>query len=516
MSERQWWIVAVAVLAQTLVLLDNTVLNIAMETLADPVRGLGADASDLAWAVASFSLVFAAGSFAGGALADRYGPRRVLVAGLATLAVASMPAAFSTNAAELIAARAVMGAGGALITPATLAIVTRGTAPAVRTRAIAIWASSGGVAVALGPVVGGALISRFWWGAIFLLNVPVVAVCLVGAVLFVPALRYPERRPLDLPGLALSMLGLGLLVYGVIQGGRRLGWSSPATLTPLLAGLAVLAVFVLVQRARAGSALDVRLFTEPRFAGGSVTLLLLFFGLAGQLFYCAFYLQGVHGLSAPAAGAVMMAAAGGIVLGNQVSPAVTRLLTVRWTALTGILLASATFGSYVAFDAGTPVAWFVVMLVVQGAAVGLVVAPMTTEMMAVLPPAQTGAGAAVSAAMRPVGSTLGVAVLGSVLAAGYRRAIGPTVDGLPRRLRERALDSAEETRALARSLHRPELVAAADHAYLHAMRVTAVWTALLSLAGAVLVVGFFRPRRSELGVGRGHRATPLADRAHRR
>lgn len=516
MNPRQWWTVAVAVLAQTLVLLDNTVLNIAMETLADPVRGLGADALDLAWAVASFSLVFAAGGFAGGALADRYGPRRVLVAGSAILATASVPAAFSADAAQLILARAAMGAGGALITPATLAIITRGTTPAVRTRAIAIWASSGGVAVALGPVVGGVLVSRFWWGSVFLVNVPVVVVCLLGTALFVPALRYPERRPLDLTGLALSTLGLGLLVYGVIQGGRRPGWSSPATLTPLLAGLALLAVFVLVQRARPGSALDVRLFAEPRFAGGSVALLLLFFGLAGQLFYCAFYLQGVRGLSASAAGAVMTAAAGGIVLGNQVSPAVARLLTVRWTAVAGILLAGATFGSYVVFDAGTPVVWFAAMLVLQGAAVGLVVAPVTAEMMAVLPPAQTGAGAAVSAATRPVGSTLGVAVLGSVLAAGYRRAIGPAVGGLPRGLRERALDSAEETRVLARSLHRPGLLAAADHAYLHAMRVTAGWTALLSLAGAVLVIGFFRPRRSELGVGRGSRATPLAGRAHRR
>ncbi|MGV9848991.1 MFS transporter [Streptomyces sp. NPDC003442] len=514
-SARQWWTVAVAVLAQTLVLLDNTVLNVAMETLADPVHGLGASAADLAWANASYSLVFAAGSFAGGALADRYGPRRTLVAGLTLLACASALAAFSDGATELIVTRGFMGAGGALITPATLAIVTRGTAPADRTRAIAVWASAGGAAVALGPVVGGALLTRFWWGSVFLVNLPVVALCLVGVALLVPGLRYAERRVLDPLGLALSVLGLGLVVYGVIRGGRPSGWTSPAALLPMALGLVLLAAFVVSQSRRAVPGFDVRLFTEARFAGGSVTLLLLFFGLAGQLFYCAFYLQGVHGLSTLAAGAVMSAAAGGIVLGNQVSPALSRLLTVRWCAVAGILLSSATFGGYLLFDADTPVAWIAGTLFAQGVGIGLVVAPMTAEMMAALPPRYTGAGAAINAAARPVGSTLGVAVLGSVLATAYRGAVRPALTELPPGPREKALDSAEAARAVARSLNRPELLAAADRAYLHAMYVTAAWTALLSLAGAVLVIGYFRPRPSTTEAASGYGAAPSSNRAHR-
>lgn len=514
-STRPWWTVAVAVLAQTLVLLDNTVLNVAMETLADPVRGLGASSAELAWANASYSLVFAAGSFAGGALADRYGPRRTLTAGLLLLAVASTLAAFSPGATELIVTRGFMGVGGALITPATLALVTRGTAPAHRTRAIAVWASAGGAAVALGPVVGGALLTRFWWGSVFLVNLPVVAVCLAGVALLVPELRYAERRVLDPAALLLSVLGLGLVVYGVIQGGRPSGWASPAALLPLVAGLALLAVFVTTQSRREVPGFDVRLFTEPRFAGGSVTLLLLFFGLAGQLFYCAFYLQGVHGLSALAAGAVMASAAGGIVLGNQISPGLARLLTVRWCAVAGVLLSSATFGAYVFFDADTPVAAIAAVLLAQGAGIGLVVAPMTAEMMAVLPARYTGAGAAISAATRPVGSTLGVAVLGSVLATAYRGEIRPALDGLAPGARDRALDSAEATRAVAASLHRPDLLAAADRAYLHALYVTATWTALLSLAGAVLVIGYFRPRPSPTEAGSGYGSAPPADRAHR-
>ncbi|WP_218952213.1 MFS transporter [Amycolatopsis anabasis] len=494
-TARQWWIVAVAVVAQTLVLLDHTILNIALETLADPVRGLGASSAELAWAVASYSVVFAAGSFAGGALADRYGPRRVLMIGLLVLAAAATAAAFSANATELVVTRGFMGAGGALVTPATLALVTRHSAPADRTRAIAIWASSGGVAVALGPVAGGLLLSHFRWGAVFLVNLPVVAVCLAATAALVPEVRSADRRVLDPLGLALSVLGLGCLVYGIVRGGQRPGWTDPATVGSLVTGLALLVVFVLVQRARDRPSFDVRIFAEPRFAGGSVALLLLFFGLAGQLFYCAFYLQGVHGLSALAAGAVMTAAAGGIVLGNQVSPALSRLVSVRWAAVAGILLASGTFGCYLLFDAETPVAWFALMLFAQGAGIGAVVAPMTSEMMAALPPEYTGAGAAINAATRPVGSTLGVAVLGSVLASAYRGAVLPALADLPPALRERALDSAEAARSVVRSLGRPDLLAAVDRAYLHAMYVTSIWTAALSLTGVVLVIRSFRPRK---------------------
>ncbi|MBO0806474.1 MAG: MFS transporter [Nocardiopsaceae bacterium] len=499
-AARQWPIVAVAVLAQTLALLDNTILNIALQTLGDPVRGLGASSADLEWAVDSYSLVFGAGSFAGGALADRYGPRRTMMAGLSLLAVASALAAFSANAVELIACRGFMGAGAALITPATLVVVTRQTAPANRARAIAIWASSGALAVAIGPVAGGVLLARFWWGSVFLLNLPVAALCLAGAGILVPESRYPGRRVLDLLGTVLSTLGLGFLVYGVISGGGQPGFPGPLPLASGMAGLLLLTVFVMVQPRGTGQhrgtfGIDMRIFSEPRFSGGSVALLLLFFGLAGQLFYAAFYLQGVRGLSAFAAGAVMATAAAGVGCGNQLAPVLSRRLTARWTAVTGILVSSVTFGSYVLFDARTPLVAVAMMLMVQGTATGLVVSPMTTEMMAALPPAYAGVGSAVSATARPVGSTLGVAVLGSVLASAYRGAILPALGHLPASTREQATASAQATRALARSLHRPGLLAAANHAYLHAMYVTAAWTAVLSAAGAVGVIRYFRPQK---------------------
>jgi MFS family permease len=521
-ASHPWRVVAVAVLAQTLALMDNTILNVALETLGDPARGLGASPTDLAWIVDSYSLVLAAGSFASGALADRYGPRRVLIAGLTLLAAASPAAAFCTDAAELIVCRGLMGAGGALITPATLALVVNSTTPAARTRAIAFWASSGGLAVAIGPVVGGALLTGFWWGSVFLINLPVAALCILGALFLVPELRYAARRPLDLPGVALTLLGLGLLVYAVIRGGTAPGLTAPTTLTALAAGLVLLAVFVVLRLGRRSTGPSPRLLTQTRFIGGALAMLLLFFGLAGQLYYAAFYLQGVRGLAALAAGAVMASAAVGIVLGNQLSPSLCRLISARWCVVTGIVLSAATFGSYVWFGGGTPLAWLVLILFVQGVTTGLVVAPLTGETMAAVPPDYTGLGAAVVAAVRPIGSTLGVAVLGTVLATDYRTAVLPALrgglglGGVASGSRDLAAQSAEATRTLARALGRPDLAAAANRAYLHAMDVTALWTAAATLIGALLVIRCLRSQESALETTRGHRSASLTNTAHRR
>ncbi|HEX6341818.1 MFS transporter [Umezawaea sp.] len=494
-STRTWAVVAVAVAAQTLLWLDNSILNIAMETLADPVRGLGANAGELAWASSSYSLVLAAAMFAGGALGDRYGPRATLFAGLLLFSVASALAAFSRSAVELIATRGLMGLGSALLMPATLAIIVRTTSEAQRSRAIALWASASGLGVALGPVLGGALLARFWWGSVFLINVPIVLACLVGVVLFVPRLRFADRRPLDPLGLVLSVLGLGSLVYGIIEGGQRADWAAVGVLVPLVLGVLLLAWFVLVQRSAAHPSFDVGLFAVRQFTGGSTALLFTFFGLTGQLFATAFYLQGIRGLTPLGAGLVMVAAAVGIVVGNLVSPRITDHLTVRWTVVGGMLLAIATFASYLAFDRGTPIPLLVVVLLVQGFGMGLISAPITTAMMAVLPPRVVGAGSAINSAVRQVGGALGTAVLGSVLTASYHREIAPALPRLPDAVRDQAGESAQGARAVAAAVREPWLVDAADHAFLQAMYTSSIWATLLSLVGVAFVIRCFRPDR---------------------
>lgn len=502
---RSWPVLLAVVCAQMLIWLDTSVLNVAVTTLADPAEGLGASPAELEWVASAYTLVFAGALFAGGALADRFGPRTTLLAGLALFGAASGAGAFAPDPGWLIAARAVMGVGSALLMPATLSVIVRSTPEEKRTRAIAIWSSSSGLGVAVGPVVGGALLSNFWWGAVFLVNVPIVALCMAGVAAVVPDLKSPRRRRLDLSGMALSVLGLGGVVYGIIELGNGLAWYGPQVLLPLLLGGALLAAFVAGQRGSPAPSLDLRLFGQPGFTAGSVVLLIAFMALAGHLFYAAFYLQGPRGLSPADAGTVMIAAAIGIVLGSQVSPAMSRRLTARWTVAAGALVTAATYVAYAWLDGRTPI-WFIAALLwIQGFGMGLIGTPVTAVMMSGVPPHLAGAGSAVNSVTRQVGGTLGVAVAGSILSGVYRVRMSdaemPGAGGeLSVAAEEQARTSAEAARSLAGSLRLPELAASADRAFLDAMSAATLSIAALALIGFAVAVAGLRtptPRPSE-------------------
>jgi EmrB/QacA subfamily drug resistance transporter len=483
---RSGLLLAVAVVAQALILLDSTILNIAVDVLSDPARGLGADSADLAWAISAYSLMFAALTFPGGALTDRFGPATVLVAGLSVLTAASLVAAAAPNAAALIFARAAMGAGSGLVAPATLALATLGMPARRRARAVAAWSSAAAIAVAVGPVLGGLLLAWFSWPAVFLVNVPVAAACATAVVTLTPRSSGVGRRPLDPVGMALSAFGLGCLTYGVIDGGRSA--TLHTTALPLLVGSFVLGLFVLHQLRTPHPGFEIRLFAERRFAGGASGLLVAFACLAGQLFYCAFYLQGVHRLTTWQAGFVMVPAAAGILLGNRLCTRTAEQVGLPLTVLAGLGTASLTYAAYLFFDASTPLAWITGVLFAQGAGIGLVSAPVTADLVARLPVHQAGAGAACAAILRPLGSTLGVAVLGTVLGVSYRAAIQPSAASLRPDQQARAMGSAEGARAAG-------IAPAADAAYLHAMHVTAGWTALISAAACLLLARSLRAGR---------------------
>jgi EmrB/QacA subfamily drug resistance transporter len=485
-------VLGVAVLAQTVAAMDSSVLNLAVKTLADPVAGLGAGTGELAWAISAYTVVYAAAMFAGGALADRFGPRWALSTGLVVFMVTSTLAAFSVTPLELVLCRGGMGVGAALITPATLSIALRASTPAQRPKAVAIWASAAAVGLAVGPVVGGLLLSRLWWGSVFLLNVPVTVICLVGIALWVPRLHIDplpvsRRRPLDWPGLALSFGGLLGVVYGVIQIGGDVGWDSPSALAPLVAGLALLAVFAVQQSRSPAPSFDVRLFTRRRFAGGGLVLTVAFFGITGQLFYASFYLQDVLGLSPLGAGLAIAPTAVGILTGNLWAPALVRRFSARRVASVGMIVTVATLASYLVFDASTPVVLFGFMMLVQGLAMGMVVVPATSAAMDDLPAARSGAGSAVTSGLRQLGGTLGIAVGSTILSAWYRSDLRPALTGLPDDLAHQALGSAQAALSVARAANRPELAEAATSAYLHAMRVTAGTGAVLCLSGLILI-----------------------------
>ncbi|EMF55239.1 MFS transporter [Streptomyces bottropensis] len=504
---RSWPVLLVVVCAQMLIWLDTSILNVAVTTLADPVEGLGATPGELEWVASAYTLVVACTLFAGGALADRFGPRRTLVAGLALIGVASGAGAFVDSPAWLIVARAFMGAGSGLLMPATLTVIVQSTPEEKRTRAIAIWSSSSGLGVAVGPVAGGALLSHFWWGSVFLVNVPIVALCLPAVLAVVPDLGGSRRRVLDLPGLALSVLGLGGVVYGIIELGGGSVWYGPHVLLPLVLGGVVLAVFVAGQRRSAAPSLDLRLFRQPGFTAGSVVLLIAFMALAGHLFYAAFYLQGPRGLSPADAGTVMIAAAVGIVLGSQASPALSRLWSARWTVASGVLATALTYVAYAWLDGSTPLWVVAVLLWIQGFGMGLVGTPVTAVMMRGVPPRLAGAGSAVNSVTRQVGGTLGVAMAGSILAGVYRHRMAEAelpgaTRGLSPAAEEQARASAEAARSLSRSLDLPELATTADRAFLDAMHAATLSVAALALIGcAVAVVGL----RTRPSVGAGEK-----------
>jgi EmrB/QacA subfamily drug resistance transporter len=493
-GNRHWLILAVLVCAQMLVWLDNSVLNLAVKTLADPARGLAATPGELQWSIGAFTLVFAALLFTGGVLGDRFGHRRVLAIGLSIFGAASVWAAYAGSPDQLIAARAVMGAGGATLMPATLSIIVFAIPPALRMRAIAIWSASSGVGIATGPLVSGVLLDHFWWGSVFLINVPIVLAGLLGIALVVPSTHNPMRRRFDFPGVALSIAGLVLLVFGIIRGGDK-PWGDATVWVPVLAGVLVLGLFGLIELRVPEPGMDLRLFKERRFAGGSLAMLFVFFGLAGQVFYSTFYLQGVRSVRPTDVGLMLLAPAFGLVLGTQVSPRLVASFTARWVIVGGMVAAIATFGAHVFFGLHTPLAWYELLLLVQGFGMGLVTAPTTSAIMASLPRERSGAGSAVATSMRQIGATLGVAVLGSMIAAAYRHRIAGVLADLPDAARQQASVSAEATRFVAGPLGRPDLVTDANNAYLHGMYVASFWATVISLLGAAMILYFFRAPR---------------------
>ena len=308
---RRWWALGVLCLSLLVIVIDNTIVNVALPTL---VRDLEADVAELQWVVDAYTLVFAGLLLVAGALGDRYGRRRTLLAGLAVFGGASAWAAYAGGADGLIAARAVMGAGAAFIMPATLSLlISVFTDARERATAIGIWAATAGLGVALGPVVGGVLLDHFWWGSIFIVNVPLIVVAVLAGRRLLPESRDPVVRRIDWAGAALSVVGLVALVWAIIEAPVE-GWMSAPVLAAAALATAALLAFVVWQRRTEEPLLDVRLFSNPRFTAASITVMVLFFALFGFLFLSTQYLQFVLGYSPSAAGVRVLPYAGAMIV----------------------------------------------------------------------------------------------------------------------------------------------------------------------------------------------------------
>jgi EmrB/QacA subfamily drug resistance transporter len=491
-QRRRWVILSVLVVGLLAIVIDNTVLNVALKTIAEPVSRGGLDASQgqLEWAINSYTLVFAGLLFTFGVLGDRIGRKRMMMIGLILFGLGSVWSAYSTGPGELIAARAAMGLGGAAVMPQTLSIISQVFEPRERAKAIGIWASAVGIGVAIGPVLGGVLLAHFWWGSVFLINVPVTVLGALAALFLVPESKNPEAGGIDYVGVLASVVGLVLLVYGIVQGGDGASWTSPEVLGTIIGGVVVLGLFAWWETRVAHPSLDVRLFRDRRLSASVVAVALLFFGFGGVYFFTSFYLQNVRGYSPLDAGLLTVPFAIGQFLTSPRSASLVSRFGAKAVGATGLLVNALAIAGYSLLGTSTPIAFLGVLFFVQGASIGVAMPAATTAVMDVLPRERAGAGSALTNTARQIAVALGTAVLGSILAQSYRGHLGPALAHLPGPAASAAGQSITATQAVAQRLGAAGqfLLAPANTSFVDAMRITTLVGAGVALLGALVVL----------------------------
>jgi EmrB/QacA subfamily drug resistance transporter len=412
----RWRILSVLVLALLVTSIDHTIINVAMPRL---VGDLGANTAQLQWIVASYTIGFAGLLLTAGSVGDRFGRRHALLAGLAAFLGGSIVAATADSTTALVTGRCVMGLGGALIMPTTLSILVNVFGdPRERAKAIAGWTAASGAGIAIGPIVGGALMRSFSWSSVFWINVPLLVLAFLGALHLVPESRDPNATRLDPIGAALSIAAISTLVYAIIQAPDR-GWTSTASIVTFAVGAAVAVVFAVWETHRDDPMLDLALFRDRSFSAGSIALALLFFAMAGTVFLQAQYLQFVLQYTPLAAGFALVPAAVGMLFGTGAGAHVAETHGGRIAVTVGTLIAAAGVAVQAAFVDGVSYAPTGVGLLLFGLGAGVAMPAATEMIMATLPPARAGVGSAVNDTVREFGGALGVAVIGSVAATSY-------------------------------------------------------------------------------------------------
>ncbi|MFI0722930.1 DHA2 family efflux MFS transporter permease subunit [Streptomyces sp. NPDC021224] len=494
---RRWAILTVLLFSLLVVVLDNSILNVAMKTIAQPKpTGLGAKQSQLEWAINSYTLVFAGLLFTAGLLGDRIGRKKVLLFGMLVFGAGSALSATAGSAGELIAYRGVMGFGGAFIMPATLAIIMNVFEREEQPKAIGIWSGVVGLAIAIGPITGGLLLQHFWWGSVFLVNVPIVIAGLIAMFVLVPDSKDPRPGRVDPVGVILSMAGLVLLIYGIIKGGQLGDFTDPEVWLTSGGGLLVLVAFVLYERRIDHPALDISYFTKRQFSASVTAIGLVFFALMGVTFFVVFYNQSVRGYSALQSGLLLLPLAAA----QMIFAPRARLLVDRFGAravcAVGMALTGLAFIGFLLMDVDTPIWVLEVLFFVMGTAMAHVMPPATVMIMSSLPREKAGSGSAVNNVFRQVGGALGVAVLGSLMSTVYRHGIDGHLGDLPPAQRHSAAESVEATLGAAEHMGTKGagIVQPAHDAFIHAMHVTAVASGLVALFGALVVLVFLPPK----------------------
>ena len=483
---RRWWTLAVLCLSLLVIGLDNTILNVALPTL---VRDLHASQTQLQWIVDAYTIVYASLLLTTGSLGDKFGRKRALSVGLLMFGVGSLASAFSGSAGMLIAARGLAGIGGCIIMPATLSILTNVFPSDERGKAIGIWAGVSGLGIVVGPTVGGYLLQHFWWGSVFLVNVPVMVVALVAGWFLVPDSRDPSSPRLDPLGTVLSAVGLVAVLYGVIESPAK-GWGNTTVLSAFIAGAVIIGSFVWWELHSSHPMLDVRFFKNPRFSGASIAVTLIFFAMFGVMFFLTQYLQDVLGFSALRAGVAFAPLAVVMMISAPNSARLTRRFGTKLVVSGGMVMVAA---SLLLLSRATVHSGYLlvgVVLGMLGAGMGFGMSPATESIMGSLPLAKAGVGSAVNDTTRQVGGALGVAVLGSITNAAYRAHVSSStaVTALPAAARSVVRDGIGNALVVAQRAGVSAVATAAKVAFVHAMSSTAVIGAVVALGGALVAL----------------------------
>ncbi len=476
-------------LSLLVIALDVTVLNVAIPTLQ---RDLDASAASLQWIINAYILVFAGLLLTMGTLGDRFGRRRALEAGMVIFAAASLAAAFSETSSQLIAARAGQGIGGALIMPSTLSILVDVFPRAERARAIGIWAAVAALGIPIGMVLGGWLLEEFSWGAIFLINLPVVAVILLSSRLLIPESKDPSPGKIDVPGAVISMAALSALIYSLIEAPER-GWLDPVTLGGFAAAAAAGVLFVYYELRTPQPMLDIRLFRNARLSAGAGAVGIVFMAMLGTLFLITQYLQFVRDYSPLDTGLRLVPLALGFMIGAPVSAALVGRLGSRKVISGGMLVVAGAIASLAVLDLTTSYWVIAVLLLVVGIGMANAMAPATDAVMAAVPEAQAGVASALNDTTRQIGGALGIAIYGSILNSMYSSRLTDAVSDLSAEASNTARNSIGGALQIADDLGGDigtNLVAAAGSAFVDAQFVVYIVTGAVALLGAGLVARF--------------------------
>ena len=490
---RRWKTLGVLSLSLVIIGLDNTILNVALPTLQ---HEFDASPSKLQWMVDSYLLVFAGLLLVFGVLGDRFGRKRALQAGISIFGLASLGALVADSADQVIAVRAAMGVGAALIMPATLSIIANLFTGKERGKAIAIWAALAAIGIGLGPLTGGLLLEWFDWSSVFMVNVPFAVAALLLGIRYVPESRDPRPGSFDLPGAVLSTAGFSLLVYAIIEAPGQ-GWTSGLIVGLLAASVVLLGAFLWWERRIDEPMLDLGFFRSAGFSVGTAAVSVAFFGLLGGIFALTQYLQFVHGYSAIEAGAIMSPLALGLMMGAGSSSKAAERLGVSRVVAVGLIGLAVMLALTSLWEPQTGAVMLALWFFGLALAMGWVMAPATSAVVGAVPAAKSGIASATNTVARMVSGALGVAVIGSLVSSLYSNDMDGSLVGLPAQAQAGAEESVGAASVIAAQLPgdtASSLLATAGDAFTQAMGVGLLVAAALAAAAALVAFRFLPSR----------------------